>query len=591
MTNKRPKTDVVVVGLGWSGSLMAEELTRAGLNVVAIDRGPWIDTATHTPPAVDADELRWGIRKELLAPPRDNTVSFRNNANQVAAPQRDYGIFELGAGTGGAGFHWAGMAWRFSPWAFEIRSKTIERYGMARAEDGELQLQDWGVTYDEMAPYYDRFERIAGISGLAGNIDGQIQPHGNPFEGPRSRDYPTPPLKTLRMMEIFNEATSNMGLHPFTIPSANISQPYVNPLGVTMGACSYCGFCLGFGCGNYSKSSPQACIFPALVRRNNFSVITKSCVTRVNKAADGKTVTGVTYIDENGEEWEQPADIVCLTAFQVDNVRILLNSQIGQTYDAQTGEGTVGRNFSFQTISGAHMWFEDETINPFIGTGANGSQIDDYNADNFDHSDLDFIGGAGMLTLSRDGAPIAKANNLPPGSPRWGSGFKESYAKNYQNYGVIFNQGCSMPVKSATLDLDPTYRDKFGVPLLRLTYDYATSDRNMAKFTMDRAVEIGNEMGATAVQPFNFADKPFTTGVIASDHVVGGAVMGADPTTSVVNPWLQSWDAHNLFVVGASAFPMNDGYNPTGTVGALAIRAAQAIHQTYVHNPGPLVER
>ena len=266
MASKRAKADVVIVGLGWSGSLMAEELTRAGLNVVAIDRGPWMDTSTHTPPAVDPDELRWGQRKELFAPPRDNTVSFRNRLDQIAAPLRDFGIFELGGGVGGAGFHWAGMAWRFSPWDFEVRSRTIERYGKAKADDGELQLQDWGVTYDELEPFYDRWERIAGVSGQAGNIQGVIQPQGNVFEGPRGRDYPTPKLKTLRMMELFNDATTRMGLHPFTIPCANISQPYVNPLGVTMGACTYCGFCLAYGCGNFSKSSPQACIFPVLNR-------------------------------------------------------------------------------------------------------------------------------------------------------------------------------------------------------------------------------------------------------------------------------------------------------------------------------------
>lgn len=588
MAGKRAKADVVIVGLGWSGSLMAEELTRAGLNVVAIDRGAWADTSTHTPPAVDADELRWGQRKELLSPPRENTVTFRNRLDQIAAPLRDFGIYELGGSVGGAGFHWAGMAWRFSPWDFQVKSKTIERYGRAKAEGNDMMLQDWGVTYDELEPFYDQWERIAGISGKAGNIKGQVQSEGNVFEGPRSRDYPTPRLKTLRMMELFNGATTKMGLHPFTIPVANISEPYVNPLGITMGACSYCGFCLYYGCGNYSKSSPQACIFPVLMRRPNFSLITKACVTKVNKAPDGKTVTGVTFVNEYGLEEEQLADIVCLTAFQLDNVRILLNSRIGETYDPRTGKGTIGRSFSFQTVSGTDMWFEDEQINPFIGAGGLGSQIDDYNGDNFDHSDLDFIGGAGILTLSRDGAPIAKANNLPPGAPRWGSGFKKTYAKYYQNYGTIFNQGCSMPVKRGSLDLDPNYRDKFNVPLLRLTYDYAQSDRNMAKFTMDRAVEIAREMGAAHVSPFNFAEKSFSTGIVASDHVIGGAVMGDDPTSSAVNPWLQNWDVHNLFVVGASAFPNNAGYNPTGTVGALAIRTAQAIHKDYVRNPGKL---
>ncbi|WP_026282835.1 GMC family oxidoreductase [Rhizobium sp. 2MFCol3.1] len=590
MVMKRPKADVVVIGLGWSGSLMCEELTRAGLNVVAIDRGPWTDTSTHTPPAVDADELRWASRKELLRKPRDLTTTFRNTVDQIAAPQRDFGVYELGGGVGGAGFHWAGMAWRFSSWDFQVRSKTIERYGLKRAEDGEMQLQDWGITYDELEPFYDRWERIAGISGKAGNLKGEIQSEGNPFEGPRQRDYPTPPLKTLRMMELFNKGAKDLGLHPFTIPVANISQAYVNPLGVSMGPCTYCGFCLYYGCGNYSKSSPQACIFPTLMRRDNFSVITEACVTRINKSSDGKTATGVTYIDAKGNEVEQPADIICSTAFIVDNVRLLLTSGIGQPYDPRTQEGVVGRNFSFQTVSGADMWFEDDQINPFIGAGGLGSQIDDYNGDNFDHSELDFIGGAGILTLSRDGQPIAKTNNIPPGSPRWGSGFKKAYSKYYQNYGTLFNQGCSMPVKGGYMDLDPNYRDKFGVPLIRLTYDYATSDRNMAKFTMDRSVELAKAMGAAQVSPFNFAAKSFSTAVVASDHVIGGAVMGADPKTSAVNTYLQSWDCHNVFVVGASAFPNNAGYNPTGTVGALAIRTAQAIHQTYVKNPGALVE-
>lgn len=590
MTVKRPKADAVIVGLGWAGALIAEELTRAGLNVVAIDRGPWFDTSTHTPPAVDPDELRWSQRKELLAPPSQNTLTFRNRIDQTAVPQRDFGIFEFGGGVGGQGFHWAGMAWRFSPWDFEVRTKTIERYGIDRAEDGEMQLQDWGVTYDELEQDYDRWERIGGIAGKAGNIGGQIQPGGNPFEGQRSREYPTPALKTLRLMEIFNDATRGMGLNPFTIPCANVSQPFVNPLGVSMGACTYCGYCLYFGCGNFSKSSPQACIFPALLRRPNFTLLTESCVTKVNKSEDGKTVTGVTYVDGHGNEVEQPGDIVCLTAFQLDNVRLMLLSQIGTPYDPVTQQGTIGRNYSFQTVSGADVWFEDETINPFIGTGGLGSQIDDYNGDNFDHSNLDFIGGAGIFALARDGLPIAKANALPHGTPRWGSGFKKSYANYYQKYGTLFNQGSSMPTKHGYLDLDPNYTDKFGLPLLRLTYEYARNDRAMAKFTMDRAVEIGKEMGASHVTPFNFADKSFTTSIVASNHTIGGAVMGADPTTSAVNPYLQSWDAHNLFVVGASAFPNNGGYNPTGTVGALALRAARAIREDYLQNPRPLVE-
>ncbi|MBY5579203.1 GMC family oxidoreductase [Rhizobium leguminosarum] len=588
MSIKNAKADVVIVGLGWAGSLMAEELSCAKMNVVAIDRGALRDSSTHTPITIDPDELRWRSRKKLLAPPRDNTVTMRNTLDQTAVPQRDFGVIELGAGVGGQGFQWAGMAWRFPRWDFQVRSETIERYGKARAEDGELQLQDWGITYDELESDYDRWEQIAGVAGQAGNLGGTLTGKGNPFEGPRSRDYPTPKLKTLRMMEIFNEATSAMGYDPFTIPCASASKAYTNPLGATMAPCSYCGFCQYYGCGNYSKASPQRCVYPALNKRQNFKLISEARVTHVDKTADGKSARGVTYIDEHGNEIFQPADIVCLTASQLDNVRLSLLSGIGRPYDPITNEGVIGRNFSFQTISGVDLWFEDDHINPFIGAGGLGSQIDNYNGDNFDHSSLDFIGGAGILALSREGPPIANADKLPPGVPRWGSSFKRGYSKYYQNYGVVFNQGTSMPTKRGYLDLDPTYKDPIGIPLLRVTYDYARNDRAMARFIVSRTMEIGKRMGASHLSAFNFADKPFTTAIGASNHTTGGAVMGLDRTTSAVNSSLRSWDCHNVFIVGTSAFPNNAGYNPTGTVGALALRAAHAIRNDYAGKPGSL---
>jgi gluconate 2-dehydrogenase alpha chain len=169
---------------------MAEELTRAGLKVVAIERGPWRDTSTDFPPSVDTDELRWGIRRGMLQPPAVEAMTFRNKADEKALPVRDWSCFQFGWNVGGAGTHWAGMSWRFTEYDFEPASRIAARYGHKHLAPG-LQIQDWGITYKELEPFYDRFERIAGTSGQAGNIQGQIIPGGNPFEGPRSRDYPT----------------------------------------------------------------------------------------------------------------------------------------------------------------------------------------------------------------------------------------------------------------------------------------------------------------------------------------------------------------------------------------------------------------
>lgn len=584
----RKKADVVIVGMGWAGSIMAEELTRAGLNVVGIERGAWRDTSTDYPVAVDPDELRWTTRRKIMQPMSVETTTFRNHSNQDAAPVRDWSAFQFGWNVGGAGTHWAGMSWRFTPWDFEVATRTRERYGTGKMEG--LQLQDWGVTYAEMEPFYDRFERIAGTSGYAGNLKGEQRKNGNVFEGARSRDYPTPPLKDTHWMHKYRETTERMGFHPFTIPAGNISQAYVNPLGVTMGPCTYCGFCDFHGCGNFSKSSPQACILPALMRRPNFTLLTDTEVLHAVKHEDGKTVKGVNFITKEGESGFQPADIVCITAYQMDNVRLMLLSQVGTAYDPRTGKGTIGRNYSYQSCSSVTGFFDNDTMNPFIGAGALGVQIDDFNADNFDHSGLNFIGGAGIMGFSTNGRPIQNMNTLRPGTKRWGSDWKSGYARDYQTNGTIFCQGTSMPQRDAYLDLDPTYKDRHGQPLLRLTFDWNRNDANMVKYVTDRAIEIMKQTGGKDLIVDNQTESSWNPYKQHSSHTIGGAVMGADPTTSALNPFLQSWDAHNLFVVGASAFPNNGGYNPTLTVGALAIRAAQAIHQKYINNPSPLVQ-
>lgn len=589
MNNVRPKADVAIVGLGWCGSLIAEELTRAGLNVVAIERGPWFETATDFPPSVDTDELRWDTRRSMLLPPAVETTTFRNNVTQTALPSREWNLNELGYNVGGSGTHWAGMAWRFTPFDFEPYSQTVKRYGKQQIAKGVI-LQDWGVTYDELEPFYDRFEKIAGVSGKAGKLNGKTVEGGNPFEGNRSSEYPSPALESMRLTDIFAEGAKKIGLNPFMVPAGQASRAYVNPLGVRMGPCTYCGYCLYYGCGNFSKSSPNACVIPALMQRENFSVLTDSAVVRVNKAEDGKTATGVTYLDKNKKEWVQPADIVILSAFQMQNVRLLLLSKIGVPYNPVTKTGVVGRAYSFQTVSGAALHFKDENLNQYIGAGALSSQVDDWNGDNFDHTGLGFIGGAGILVVARGARPIGNADALPPGSPRWGKEWKKAYTHAFQNTTFIFGQGTSFSHEDYYLDLDPEYKDDNGNALLRVTFDYNDNDRRSAKFIEEKSVEIGKAMGAEIVIGTNSASGAYSPYNFASDHTIGGAVMGNDPKTSVLNRYQQCWDAHNVFVLGASSFPNNAGYNPTGTIGALSLWTAKAIIEQYLKNPSPLVK-
>jgi gluconate 2-dehydrogenase alpha chain len=581
-----PSTDVVIIGLGFTGAILAEQLTTAGLNVIAIERGPWRDTSTDFPTTYAQDELRYGIRLDLFQRPAQDTVTFRNNVNQTALPVRQFGSFIPGNGVGGAGVHWNGAVWRFLPTDFTLRSHIEKRYGKAFLAS-DLSVQDWGVTYDDLEPYYDKFDKLCGISGKAGNLKGQIQPGGNPFEGPRANDYPTPPMRQPYSPALFAQAASSMGYHPFPQPSANISQAYTNSLGVRMGPCSYCGFCERFGCGNYSKASPQTTVLPTLFRRTNFTARTNSEVLKIELSDDGKRATGVTYADSSGEVWEQPAEMVLVCSFSFNCVRMLLLSGIGKPYDPSSGTGVVGRNYAYQTTSGASLFFDDKIFNPFIGAGALGMVIDDFNGDNFDHAKLGFGGGASISTIITNGRPILY-RPVPPGTPRWGAAWKSATRDNYQSTMAIAAQGSSYSQRGAYLDLDPTYKDPHGRPLLRMTFDFHPNDIKMSAYVTDRIGEIAKSLNPkqVAIAP---RTGPYSVVPYQSTHNTGGAVMGVDPKTSVVNRYLQSWDVSNVFVLGASVFPQNAGYNPTGTVGALAYWAADAIVGQYLKNPGPLV--
>jgi gluconate 2-dehydrogenase alpha chain len=586
MATKLPSTDVVVVGLGWAGSIIANELTDQGLNVIAFERGPWRDTARDFNIASAPDELRYNQRQELMLQTAQNAVTARNNPSQTALPMRSWGSFHPGNGTGGAGNHWAGITFRFQPEDFRLRSHLTEKYG-ASAIPEELALQDWGTDWAEMEPHYTAFDRIAGLSGKAGNLKGQIQNGGNPFEGPRSEEYPTRPLRQPYGPTLFAEAARNLGYKPFPVPSALISEPYTNSLGVTMGPCTFCGFCTNFGCANYSKASAITTVLPALVRKSNFRVQTNSEVLRVTLDPSGKRATGIVYIDTSGKEWEQPADLVIVTAFTFENVRLMLLSGVGTPYDPATNVGTTGRNYAYQTANSVQLFFDDKNFNPFIGAGALGMGIDEFNNDNFDHSGLGFFGGGSIRVTPIGAAPIGY-RPTPPGTPTWGSEWKRQTVKNYLSAMSIGCEASSYTTRTNYLSLDPTYTDRLGRPLLRITFDFSQNDLKMSQYCTGKVAEIARSMN-----PREIVAKPMTghwnTGPYQSSHVVGGFVMGADPKTSAVNKYLQSWDVPNLFVVGASAFPQNPGYNPTGTVGALAFKAADAIRRLYLKNPGPLV--
>jgi gluconate 2-dehydrogenase alpha chain len=324
----------------------------------------------------------------------------------------------------------------------------------------------------------------------------------------------------------------------------------------------------------------------------NFELRTHAWVTEVRLDSTRKKATGVRYTDVmTGEEFEQPASIVALCAYAINNVHLLLLSRIGAPYDPATGKGHVGRNYCYQPGGGGvTLFFEDRYFNPFMATGAFGTVLDDFHANQaFDRGPLKAIGGATIAVGQSNGRPIGY-RPVPPGTPRWGSAWKRAAAKWYLRSMNIGVTNSNMPNRYNYYDLDPTYKNAFGQPLMRLTYNFTDNDRAIGKFVGQKALEIARQMNATIVTPpGERALADYSIVPYQSTHNTGGAIMGASPRDSVVNKYLQSWDVSNLFVVGASAFPHNSAYNPTGPVGALAYWTADAIKTKYRRRPGPLV--
>ena len=585
MTKRLAKREVVIVGGGLTAGLVARQLTAKGIDTVVLERGGDHRGAEARLPS-QRDELRWDTLQGLTQNWAVETYSLRHTPNGESLPIRSMGAFHPGEGLGGAASVWNGITWRWAEYDPVLQTHHEARYGK-KSIPADMPIQDWGVTYAEMEPYHDLFEKLFGVAGKAGNIKGQLQPGGNPFEAPRRDEYPQPPLETTEGGLILAEAATKKGYKPFPMPGANSTGEYVNPDGQRLGRCQYCGHCDRFVCDVQAKGTPDALLYPMLLQRKGFELRLHCQVLGVLHDRAARRVTGVRYVDLfTGEEIEQPAEVVVLAAFTMSNTKLLLSSGIGKPYDPGTETGVVGKNFCYQTVSAVNLFFEDRWINPFMGSGCTATCIDEYNGDNFDHSGLGFLGGAFIFSRVFGGRPIS-GHHIPPGTPRWGSKWKEAVAKWYAHAFPLLASGSCYPHRQNYLDLDPEYRDAYGQPLVRITFDWRDNELKMSAYLTSKMEDLARATGATIIGPANPRKAPFDSRPYQSTHVTGGTIMGRDPSTSVVSPRLQHWDAENLFVVGASVYPHNAGYNPTGPLAALALRLGDDLCK-YAERPGML---
>ena len=576
--------DVVIAGGGFVGLTLAKEITaRTSLNVVVLERGQ-----PHKPGDYSSgmDELDYSRRYRMMQNLSEETSTHRHSARDQAVPIRQYGSFNPGTGVGGAGEHWAGISYRFYPENFTLGTFLREKHGARLPAD--LAVQDWGFRYDELEPYYWRAEQLIGVGGRAGNLQGKKVDGGNVFEGPRSHEYPNPPHKQTYSTTMFEKAARELGYHPYPVPTATLSQNYTNPDGISRSGCAYCGYCVRYGCMIGAKAQPTNILLPVLQQRKNF-VIKTGCSVRRVVHRDGKA-EGLTYIDASGTETFQPASIVIVASWSLNNVRLLLLSKAGQPYDPATGKGTIGKNLTHQVSQATRVFF-DKPLNAFMGAGGLGIGISDFDGQEGLDRFPDVLRGGNIRLMSTGEGPIASFGIIPPGEVKsdWGSEWKKAALNWHDRAAAVNSEAEHLAYRQNYLDLDPTYTDKYGDPLLRLTLDWTDHERAQGKMLTTVQAAMGRAMNARVGNANSNLLERYTVTQYQSTHVNGGVIMGSSPDTSALNSWMQHWQIPNLWVMGGSAFPQNGSGNPTLTILATTLRAADALVDRYLKNPGRLV--
>ncbi|MDG2315885.1 MAG: GMC family oxidoreductase [Gammaproteobacteria bacterium] len=563
MTVRLNKTDVVLIGLGGVGGLAVLPITESGLEVVALEAGTWLSPRDFAP-----DELRNEVHGWPQSVQKANREIPVHRATSSSPDSPRIELHPMMNAVGGTTMHWWAQSWRLNPWDFKVVSETTRRYGASRIPVGST-VEDWPLELEDLEWYYDKVEHEIGVSGQAGNVNGVIDRRGNIFEGPRSRGYPMPPLRGTGFTEIMSDAASRLGWNPFPGPAAINTQVYDN-----RAPCLYHGFCHRGGCHVEAKNSTAVSTIPKAQKTGNLAVVTEAHVTRIHVDKDGRA-SAVEYL-KNGEIYLQPADVVMLAGYTYENVRLLLLSDSDAYPNGlSNNNGQVGRHYMTHNTSAGVLALFPHELNRWYGLPAQGIAVDEWADDNFDHTDLDFIGG-GNLWVYSDRRPITAANmHTFDMAPRWGSDWKSFIMRNADRWVNSYLQKSTLPYKENYLDLHPTVKDPLGFPVCRITADLKENERKIAYFIQDKMEKWFLEAGAIAT----FRQPTGTMG--PSTHAYGGTRMGNNKETNVVDCWGFSHEVPNLGLLGASVMGTSGAHNPTLTAQALAWRTAEHLVQNW----------
>jgi choline dehydrogenase-like flavoprotein len=539
--------DVIIVGAGAGGGVAAGVLAEAGKRVLLLERGR--DLTFDDIPRDHLRNHRFTRHGHNTGPELDGNPRVfvdADGAERVVQPHED--DYQNNAMTVGGGTRVFGaQAWRFLPTDFAMAST----YGTPPGSS----LADWPIGYDDLAPYYQRAEWEIGVAGDSAASARIWQ---------RDKEFPMPAVPLNRQGALLRRGADTLGWDTLSVPLLINSVPYGG-----RPACIQCQHCVGFACPSNAKNDTRTTMIPRALATGRCELVSQAIVERIDSDGAGH-VAGVTYIDMDGQRHSPRAEVVICAGGAIETARLLLNSAsshdphgLGNQHD-QVGRNLQGHYYP----SGFGLL--PEPVYDHEGPGVTTATVQ------FNHGNAGVIGGA-MLADEFIVLPIFFwARNLPPDLPRWGLANKQWMRENFTRVIRVTGPVQEIPSPDARVTLDPAVRDRWGIPVARLSGTSHPETVRTATFMHARAREWLHAAGASQIW-----GKPPRLRISGGQHQAGTCRMGDDPQTSVVDRNCRVHGYDNLYVADGSVHVTNGGFNPVLTIMALAFRTAEHVAQAW----------
>ncbi len=536
--------DAIIVGAGAGGGVAAALLAEAGRSVLLIERGverSYTDSGHR-------DHLRnhrlalygHNTGPDLVGNPR--VFVDQDGRERIVAPNE--GAYQnLAANVGSGTFVYGAMVWRFHRDDFRMASL----YGVPEGSS----LVDWPFDYEELAPWYERVEQELGVAGDAAR---------HSHEGSRTKPYPLPPLPTGPATDTLAAGAAKLGLRTTVPPLAVNSQPRDG-----RAACIGCGSCVGFPCPSNAKNGTQNTFIPRAMASGNCELLTGAMVHRLDTDVQGKVI-GIQLTGHDGTPMSLRSDTVILAAGAIETARLLLNSPTAaEPHGIGNNSDHVGRHLQGHVYPQAYGLFDHE-VHGSTGPGVTIGTTD------FNHGNDGIVGG-GLLADDFVQPPILfwKAC-LPPDLKRWGSAAHDFMRDNFGRVLKVTGPIHEIPSPLSRVSIAPEVRDRWHMPVARLSGTIHAETLRTAKYMQQRAFDWLDASGALR----RWGPEP-RLGLSGGQHQAGTCRMGTDPAHSVTDTGGRVWGHDNLYICDGAVHPTNGGFNPVLTIMAMSYRTAAGV--------------